>query len=537
MITQANSIFVQPKNYHQRGATNMTQGVLPFKYESEKKYSGMTALAGLPLYLDLAKVIGLSKSIEKHLKIRENKQGWTDTQMVLAIVMLNIAGGSKVSDLKTLEADTGFCEVLRKAELYGLRRKVRRDLERRWRKEKRRTIPSPSATFRYLASFHDSGQETKRNESEIKAFIPTPNAHLKGLMRINRDMLSSLQSQKPQSVATLDMDATLVETNKKESLYCYKNYKAYQPLNVYWAEQEVILHTEFRDGNVPAGYQQLRILKEALQHLPSGVTKVRLRSDTAGYQHDLMRFCETCEDEPYGKIEFAIGADVTSEFKKAVAEVEDSEWKPLYKKMNGKRIKTGSEWAEVCFVPNKISHSKKGLEYRYLAKRQILDKQSDLPGMNEDIEPGVFPFPTMSIKSNSYKVFGTVTNIGVEDMAGGDIINWLHKRCGKSEAVHAVMKDDLAGGTLPSGSFGENSAWWGMMIIALNLNVIMKKLALSEKLVNCRMKAIRFSIINIPGRIINRSRCLFLRLSNNHPAFDLFIEARRKIAGLQLKPG
>ena len=32
----------------------MAQGVLPFKYEAEKKTTGMTALAGLPVYLDLA---------------------------------------------------------------------------------------------------------------------------------------------------------------------------------------------------------------------------------------------------------------------------------------------------------------------------------------------------------------------------------------------------------------------------------------------------------------------------------------------------
>ncbi len=50
----------------------MTQGVLPFKYEEEKTQSGMTALAGLPVYLDMAKVIGLSKFIKKHIRIREN---------------------------------------------------------------------------------------------------------------------------------------------------------------------------------------------------------------------------------------------------------------------------------------------------------------------------------------------------------------------------------------------------------------------------------------------------------------------------------
>ena len=55
-------------------------------------------MAGLPVYLDLAKVLGLSKSIEKHLKIRENSQGWTDVQAVTSLVLLNLAGGNCVDD-------------------------------------------------------------------------------------------------------------------------------------------------------------------------------------------------------------------------------------------------------------------------------------------------------------------------------------------------------------------------------------------------------------------------------------------------------
>jgi len=45
-------------------------------------------------------------------------------------------------------------------------------------------------------------------------------------------------------------------------------------------------------------------------------------------------------------------------------EVEDCEWQPIYKGIRGKKVKTSQEWAEVCFVPNAIGHSKKGPEYR-----------------------------------------------------------------------------------------------------------------------------------------------------------------------------
>jgi len=62
------------------------------------------------------------------------------------LVMLNLAGGDCVEDLRRLEGDEGFCKVLRRVELDGLSRKERRAEERRWRKshglkEKRRTVP------------------------------------------------------------------------------------------------------------------------------------------------------------------------------------------------------------------------------------------------------------------------------------------------------------------------------------------------------------------------------------------------------------
>jgi len=488
----------------------------------------MTALAGLPVYLDLAQVMGLSKSIEKHLKIRENGQGWTDSQIILSLVLLNLAGGDCVEDIKKLEADDGFCEVLKKAEMHGLKRKVKRALLRRWRKEKTRTVPSTSSIFRYLAKFHSIEQEGLRQPG--KAFIPAPNEHLQGLVKINKELSAFSGFQNSESTATLDMDATLVATNKIDALFSYKGYKAYQPLNTWWFEQGIILHTEFRDGNVPAGFEQLRVFKEALDCLPKEIKQVRLRSDTAGYQHNLLRYCATGVNNRFGVIEFAIGCDVTKEFKEATSQVEESEWKPIYKTAYGKKYKTGTEWAEVCYVPNAIGHSKKDPVYRYLAKREALDKQQELPGMDSQIE---LPFPTMDIDDRRYKVFGMVTNM---DWEGEKLIHWLHERCGKSEEAHAVMKDDLAGGKLPSDDFGENAAWWWIMILALNLNAMMKKLAMGVSWTSKRMKAIRFSFINLPGRVIKRSRSLIIRLTKNNPAMELLINAREKIAMLQPVP-
>jgi hypothetical protein len=508
----------------------MPQGVLPFQYAQEKTSSGMTALAGLPTYLDLAYVAGLSRSIQKHVKLREGKQGWTDAQVITSLILLNLAGGDSVDDLRLLEKDAGFCQVLRQVETYGLPRKELRDLEKRWRKERQRTVPSPSAVFRYLARFHN--REAEKQRQPHKAFIPQPNAALQGLGQVNGDMVAFVQKHQPQKVATLDMDATLEETHKEGALYCYEGFKAYQPLTTYWAEQGLVLHSQFRDGNVPAGYEQLRVLKEGLELLPKGVEKVYLRSDTAGYQQELLKYCAQGENQRFGVIEFAIGVDVTPAFKKAVAEVGEEGWHPLERVVGGQRMKTKQEWAEVCFVPNWVGYSKKGPEYRFLAIREPLEEQPPLPGMEKEES---VPFPTWEVpQQGRYKLFGVVSNRWA--VGGEEVIWWYRQRCGKGEEMHGVMKEDLAGGKLPSGSFGENAAWWGITVLAFNLNEAMKRLVLGKSWVGKRLKGMRFAFIALPGRVVEHARRLYMRLSGDHPSYGVLVEARRRILALAQAP-
>lgn len=507
----------------------MAQKVLPYEYEIEDGKSGLTSFGGLPTYLDLASASGLVRSIDRNLKIRTGDQGWTDRQIVLSLIALNLAGGDCVDDIEKLEADEGFCRILRKAETQGLTRKEKRDIKKRWRKERTRTMPSSSVIFRYLSNFHDKEQEKLRVKRT--SFIPAANEHLRAFSRINSELIGFEAVGKKEETATLDMDATLTETLKKDALYSFKKEQAYHPLNTYWHERGVMLYSEFRDGNVTAGHEQLRVLKEALSYLPSGIKKVRLRSDTAGYQHELLRYCDEENNKRFGRIEFAIGCDVIKAFRTAVAEVPEEDWTPFYRKINGEMQETGKQWAEVCFVPNKIGCSKKGPAYRYLATREEL-MQPELPRLEKSDEE--FSFPVIRLKERRYKVFGIVTNM---DWSGDVLIQWLHQRCGKSEEAHAAMKNDFAGGQFPSGDFGENAAWWWIMILAYNLNALMKRLVLGESWVNKRMKAIRFGVINIVGRVIEHSRRLIVRISGNHPSSELLIEVRRRIIRLATASG
>jgi|GEM_PF-817976 len=198
----------------------MSQGVLGFKYEEEKGDTGMTGLAGLPVYLDLPYAMGLSELIGRYLQVKQRV--WTDAQMVLSLGLLNIAGGDCVEDLGKVQKDEGFCRILRRVEQQRMKRRERREMERRWRKEQRRSVPSPSAAFRYLSAFHDEDQHKRRKKG--KAFIPVPNEHLRGLAKVNQGTAVFMQKRDFQRIATLDQDATLVETAKQDALFGYQGF-------------------------------------------------------------------------------------------------------------------------------------------------------------------------------------------------------------------------------------------------------------------------------------------------------------------------
>ena len=97
----------------------MKQGTLSFQYEEEKRTGGTTGLGGLGVYVEMAQAMGLRGWVERHVGVRAGGQGWRDSEVVMALVLLNLAGGESVGDVEVLEKDEGFCRILRQAEGYG----------------------------------------------------------------------------------------------------------------------------------------------------------------------------------------------------------------------------------------------------------------------------------------------------------------------------------------------------------------------------------------------------------------------------------
>jgi hypothetical protein len=254
-----------------------------------------------------------------------------------------------------------------------------------------------------------------------------------------------------------------------------------------------------------------------------------------------MDFCEIVKErdkefKALGKIEFAIGCPVCKELKKAISQVEESDWQVL--KTRRDKI-TGEEQvimegAEVCYVTNTGSRSKKSPEYRFVATRSLRSDQQVLPevGEEESSSQKKLPFPTATMNHLKYKVHAIVSNRSQEDLTVKQLVEWYHQRAGSSEQAHSIMKADFAGGQLPSKYFGSNAAWWWIMMLSLNTIQILKEVALGPDRKSKRMKALRFSLFNIPGKVIHHGDKLIVRIARAHPSFQWLLTIRQRINSL-----
>ena len=112
-------------------------------------------------------------------------------------------------------------------------------------------FPAPSTARSWLERFHDEGALAERPSQG--SFIPRESWGLEGLRELKRCVLRAYVSVVgPDRDLTMDVDAHLVESSKREALRSYEGFRGYQPLIVTWA------HTEGRIGGWGISQREIR---------------------------------------------------------------------------------------------------------------------------------------------------------------------------------------------------------------------------------------------------------------------------------------
>ena len=419
----------------------------------------VTPWGGVALLIELYRKARVSEAAEKALPKKRSPKGLRQGQMVESFVLLSVLGGDCIDDMEHLREDRGLEAMLG----YSL--------------------PAPETARQWLDKFHD--ERLMADEPIQGAFIPLESAPLAGLKEPNRQVAwAYVENVKPGLEVTLDVDAQLVETDKANAKSCYEGYKAFQPIEVTWAETGLVLMDEFRNGNVPAQKDIKRIVDEAYALLPPGEWKVKVRSDSAAYQQDVL-------DHWHGKRwEFAISADMSPQLKQEIEKLPDDSWQTWKTRKDGKI----EEWAEVPYVPCRHYEKKDSQPYRYLAVR-VRKQQGEL-----------FEDGTM------VKHFAIVSNRW--EMNGEELLEWQRGKAGTIEHIHHILDNELAAGVFPSSKHGANAAWLRLQVLTHNLLQLLKAVALPKEYANAYPKRLRFAIFTHFGKVISHAGKLFLRIAN-----------------------
>jgi hypothetical protein len=440
-------------------------------------------LGGVPLVVQAFRSLGLPASVRQQVRVKERERGYDEATMVESFVVLNAVGGECFDDFQRLREDPGLSEMLG----HG--------------------IPSPEVARKFLYQFHaeEKIEEAKqRRKGDEIAYIPAETAPLAGLGEVNRGLVQELGRRcAQQHIATVDQDATIIESRKQEALRSYEGERGYQPMLAVWAEMNVVLADEFRDGNVPAMMEPLTVAKKAFVALPETVTTYYYRGDSACHESGLLNWLrdENRAEGPKGFIGFAISARMSEALHKAIEKVPEEGWAP-YGNSHAVEIR---ECAEVNFIPGEKSEHKDTQPLRYIAIR-IRQRQESL-----------------FCDGSKVKHFAVVTNI--REWKVSRLIEWHREKAGTIEGVHDVLKNELAAGVMPSKYFGTNAAWLRLAVIAHNVMTALKRLALPAELLPARPKRLRFLIFNTPGRLVHHARRMVLRLATTAVRLAEWLEA------------
>ncbi|MFH1652681.1 MAG: IS1380 family transposase [Pseudomonadota bacterium] len=480
----------------------LTQSVLKFKLEETEKDSQLTSYAGVPLIYELYRKLKISKIIEKHLKVKE--AGWSENELIEAIIGITVSGGEHMEDVRMLQGDRAFQSLVEKKGSVSDERKS---------KNTPKALPSSKALERFLERF-DSG--LKKPEG-VNAWIPEESKSLKNLAKVNREVAKKLISLSGITTATIENDATAVFSHKRDALGTYKGGRGYMPVLGSIAELGLIIGDEFRDGNVPPAYDVKRFFKESLKSLPKSIKQVRTRLDGAYYNHDFIKYLNDPKKQ-FGKIEFTITGELSKSILEWIEALPEKEWKPLYKIAEKGKMVTEKEWIEMHWTS--ANGTRKTMNERSL--RTIVTRKKD-----EQWELFQEEFHDEVKKKDRYEVI--VTN---REWEGDRLIRWHYERGGSIEHLNDRIKNDLAGGVFPCAEFGANAAWWRIQCLAWNLIRALQLHALPEELRNCHMKRLRFKLLCIAGKVVKTARRIILKLSRGHPSFNIYKEAREKIFAL-----
>jgi len=403
------------------------QTILPFDIGPTN--AALTAHGGLVLPYETAEALRLAKVIDRELPAAGSGRGYKPSEFVIPMILMLHGGGKKLDDLREIEAEVNLRSLL------GMK-----------------GIPASCTFGDWLRRMGEAGKG------------------LAGLERVNDYMMTEALKRDKRTEYTLDIDAVVIESEKSEAQWTYKNEQGYQPLLAFLFELGLLLKDEFRDGNVPAQSGIKALLESCCGKMPAGKRIGYFRSDSAGYQADVINYCNK------DGILFTITGDKDSAVMKAIKTIKEEEWEEYQK---------GRQVAETVHTMNETKK----------AFRLIVQRWPKLQAELFDPEP------------YCYHVIATNRTESPKEVIA------MHNKRGQAENYIKELVSGFGMEWMPCGETYANAVFFRIGVLAYNLFLLMKHLVLSPWYRTSTISTVRWKLYQTAGIVVSHARQTLLKLA------------------------
>jgi len=267
---------------------------------------------------------------------------------------------------------------------------------------------------------------------------------------------------------------------------------SYQPLLCFEGKTGDVWEGIYLSGDVHPAPHTIEILENSISKLPSGIRGIRIRADSAFYDHTL---AEYLQDIPAG---YAIGARITRPIRRSLGSLAYEEVSP------------GIWLAEFEYQPWRWKRAQ-----RFVVVRRLVPEKPS------------WQLSLFQMAGYTYQVI--VTNLTLKPL---NLWRFYNQRA----TGELIIRELLEGYTLvPTQDWAANQAYFHLVLLAYNRINWFKRLCLPIDWQPLNLQTIRNRLLFVPAQLLRPQGRPTLSLPSSYPHSDTFLQILKNIKGLDYK--
>jgi hypothetical protein len=307
----------------------------------------------------------------------------------------------------------------------------------------------------------------------------------KYVQKINKELISRVHGK----YYTLDIDATIIESDKGDAEKSYKGINGYQPLIGVLAENNMVIHSEFRKGNCSPQKGIVPFIKECLANSNNAIKYIR--SDSAAYQKAVVKYAVK------ENLFYSITANQSEAVRKKIAEIPSESWQ---RGISSDDLKADYEVAEIVFA--------------FAGKR----KASRLVVKRERNSGQINAFDQESL--SDYRYWAIITNLSSSEYSANKVV-LVHQMRGCMEKSIGEIKHNFNLDHMPCGQFEANAVYFTLGILAYNIIQMMKMNVCWKSFAKASMRTIRYRLLHTAGKLVHHGNRIKLKVASTIESFSI----------------